>query len=142
MSWLAAVTGFVMATTSVVPADQRDALLLSWTQPTAASTAAWAEARKDRAKWADYRFDWTSDACSHAPEKPFGFRFGPACRHHDFGYRNYRAAGTLGKHRKRLDETFRADLRRECDRHRLIAQPACNALAFTYFETVRLTGKP
>ncbi|BAL92794.1 putative prokaryotic phospholipase A2 [Actinoplanes missouriensis 431] len=113
-------------------------LLLRWTQPTAASTAAWNAARRDRKAWAAYDFDWSTDKCSHAPENPFGFNFGPACSHHDFGYRNYRAAGTLDEHRVRLDEMFRADLRRECDSHRLAAQPPCNVLAFTYYETVRI----
>ncbi|WP_433827400.1 phospholipase [Actinoplanes sp. CA-015351] len=145
MSWRAAVAGFLLAGLLPVPAAasatvDKATLLLSWTQPTAASTAAWNTARRNQKKWAEYGFDWATDHCSHAPERPFGFRFGPACRHHDFGYRNYRAAGTLDKHRKRLDEVFRADLRRECDSHRLAAQPPCNALAFTYFQAVVLLG--
>jgi hypothetical protein len=144
MSWRAAVAGFLLVGVAAAPARAGTAdkatLLLRWTQPTAASTAAWNAARLDRKRWAAYDFDWSTDHCTRAPEKPFGFRFGPACRHHDFGYRNYRAAGTLDQHRKRVDEVFRADLRRECDSHRLAAQPACNALAFTYFESVRLLG--
>jgi hypothetical protein len=144
MSWRAAVAGFLLAGVITAPAQaatlSKAAVLLRWTQPTAASTAAWAAARREKEKWAEYGFDWSTDRCSHAPEKPFGFRFGPACRHHDFGYRNYRAAGTFDVHRKRIDEVFRADLRRECDSHRLAAQPVCNALAFTYFESVRLLG--
>ncbi|MEU4687322.1 phospholipase [Actinoplanes sp. NPDC023714] len=140
MSWRAAAAGFLLAAVpGPVPAD-RDAVLLSWTRPTAASMAAWSTARADRAAWAAYAFDWSTDDCTRAPERPFGFRFGPACRRHDFGYRNYRAAGTFAAHRKRLDEAFRADLRRECDGQPLIEQPPCNALAFTYFHTVRLTG--
>lgn len=147
MSWRATVAGSLLAgcllgvtgTPAGATAD-RAALLLSWTQPTAQSYAAWDAARRDRQRWAAYHFDWSTDHCTRAPENPFGFRFGPACRHHDFGYRNYQAAGTLGRHRARLDEVFRADLRRECDRHRPAVQPACNALAFTYFHTVRLLG--
>ncbi|WP_229067971.1 phospholipase [Actinoplanes sp. DH11] len=158
MSWRATVAGFLLAGTTVLAgpaaaappgtaaalpisaADDRAGLLLRWTQPTAASFAAWNAARQDQERWAAYGFDWSTDRCSHAPENPFGFRFGTACRHHDFGYRNYRALGTFDKHRKRLDEVFRADLRRVCDSHRLAAQPPCNALAFLYFQSVRLLG--
>ena len=59
-----------------------------------------------------------------------------ACWHHDFGYRNYRA--DFRRHKDRIDEVFRADLRRICDGHTLMAQPFCNSIAFTYYEAVRL----
>ncbi|GAA1599269.1 phospholipase [Actinoplanes couchii] len=125
----------VLSTMLPVPADRAE-VLARWTRPTAESTAAWKAARADRERWSAYRFDWSTDRCTRAPEKPFGFDFADACRHHDFGYRNYRT--TLPRHKKRLDEVFRADLRRICDARRLSAQPFCNATAFTYFETVRL----
>ena len=118
----------------------RAELLAAWTQPTAASTAAWNAARLDRDRWAAYEFDWSTDLCSRAPEAPFGFVFADACRHHDFGYRNYRTDRAFAAHKKRIDEVFRADLRRICDRYRRAAQPVCNTVAWTYYQTVRLLG--
>jgi hypothetical protein len=118
---------------------ERQALLSSWTQPTAASTAAWNAARLDQARWVEHHFDWSSDLCTRAPDTPIGFDFRDACRHHDFGYRNYRA--DLARHKDRIDEVFRADLRRICDARALMAQPFCNSIAFTYYEAVRLLVK-
>lgn len=121
-------------------AVSRAELLASWTQPTAASTAAWNAARADKDRWSAYGFDWSTDLCSRAPEAPFGFVFADACRHHDFGYRNYRSDAAFARHKKRIDEVFRADLRRACDGYRKAAQPICNAVAWTYHQTVRLLG--
>src|SRR5919112_6362050 len=45
-------------------------VLSSWTQPTATSTNAWNAARLDRAPWASYRFDWSTDYCSSSPDNP------------------------------------------------------------------------
>ena len=142
------VTGILLACVTVLPASpswgttaDKATLLERWTQPTAASTAAWHAASRDRERWAAYRFDWSTDRCSHAPENPFGFAFGPACRHHDFGYRNYRALGLLAAHRDRLDEMFRADLRRICGGQREVVRPVCHGLAFTYHRAVRVFGE-
>ncbi|HWS37052.1 MAG TPA: phospholipase [Actinoplanes sp.] len=130
------VTSAVLLATVVPAPVDRAGLLASWTQPTAESTAAWQAARADRARWAAYGFDWSTDVCTLAPDTPFGFDFTDACRHHDFGYRNHQS--TIARHKKRIDEVFRADLRRICDARRLAAQPLCNATAFTYFEAVRI----
>jgi len=97
------------------PAD-KTALLSEWTQPTAASFRAWAAARVDRSAWQAYGFDWTSDDCTGGLDRPAGFDFRPACRRHDFGYRNYRAAGALAAHKDRLDRALLADLSRTCGR--------------------------
>ena len=126
-------------TITAASTGDRAALLTRWTQPTAASSTAWHTARRERSRWSAYGFDWSSDLCSRVPERPFGFDFTDACRRHDFGYRNYRTA--FADHKARLDEAFRADLRRTCDGYRLAAQPFCNAIAFTYFEAVRLLPK-
>lgn len=126
--------------TPAAASASRDEILAGWTQPTAESTAAWLAARRDQARWDAYRFDWSSDVCSRAPDVPAGFDFGDACRHHDFGYRNYRA--DLARHKDRLDEVFRADLRRVCDRRHMLAQPFCNGIAFTYYESVRFLPRP
>jgi hypothetical protein len=135
---VAALLSIVLSPVAPASASSMDraALLAGWTQPTAASTAAWNAARLDQERWAEHRFDWSSDLCSRAPDTPLGFDFGNACRHHDFGYRNYRA--DFSRHKERIDEVFRADLRRVCDGHRLMAQPFCNSIAFTYYEAVRL----
>jgi hypothetical protein len=120
--------------------DSRATLLASWTQPTRASAAAWDAARADPGRWAAYDFDWSTDLCSRAPEAPFGFVFADACRRHDFGYRNYRSDAAFAGHKKRIDKVFRADLRRACNRYREGAQPLCDAVAWTYYQTVRLLG--
>ncbi|MFC7528062.1 phospholipase [Actinoplanes sp. GCM10030250] len=137
----AAVAGILLAGTTILPAGpawgvvpDKGTLLARWTQPTAESTAEWNAARRDRGKWAEYGFDWSTDYCSHGPEKPVGFDFRNACRHHDFGYRNYRAAGTFAAHKRRIDEVFRADLRRTCDGYRTLVQPVCNTVAWTYYQ--------
>ncbi|MEU4618681.1 phospholipase [Actinoplanes sp. NPDC023801] len=134
----AALLGIVLLPPAPARASSTDrqAILANWTQPTAESTAAWNAARLDQARWAEYRFDWSSDLCSRAPDTPLGFDFGNACRHHDFGYRNYRT--DFARHKDRIDEVFRADLRRVCDARPLMAQPFCNSIAFTYYEAVRL----
>ncbi|MEV0903051.1 phospholipase [Actinoplanes sp. NPDC049802] len=119
-------------------AMSRAELLAHWTQPTDAGFTAWNTARLDRDRWASYRFDWSTDLCTGAPEAPFGFDFSDACRRHDFGYRNYRDAGAFADHKTRLDEAFRVDLRRVCDARPLAAQPPCNAIAFTYHQAVKL----
>jgi hypothetical protein len=140
------VAAALLAGTTILPAGSawgavidKAEVLLRWTQPTAASTAEWNAARLDRQRWAEYGFDWSTDYCSHGPERPFGFDFRNACRHHDFGYRNYRAAGEFAAHKRRIDEVFRADLQRVCDGHRKLAQPVCNTVAWGYYQaTVHL----
>jgi hypothetical protein len=143
----AAVAGILLAGMMILPAGpargavaDKSEILLRWTQPTAASTAEWNAARQNRKKWAEYGFDWSTDYCSLGPEEPFGFDFRNACRHHDFGYRNYRAAGTFPAHKQRIDEVFRADLRRACDTHRKVLQPVCNTVAWGYYRATVLLG--
>jgi hypothetical protein len=143
----AAVAGFLLAGTTILPTApawgtvvDKATLLARWTQPTAASTAEWNAARLDRERWAAYGFDWSTDYCSHGPERPFGFRFQNACWHHDFGYRNYRAAGVFAEHKRRLDRVFQADLRRTCDEHRRLVQPVCNTVAWGYYQATVLLG--
>jgi hypothetical protein len=129
-------TALLPAVPAAAASMTRDEILAGWTQPTAESTDAWKAARRDQARWAAYHFDWSSDACTRAPDVPASFDFADACRHHDFGYRNYRA--DIARHRDRIDEVFRADLRRVCDARHPLAQPFCNGIAFTYYEAVRL----
>jgi Prokaryotic phospholipase A2 len=116
------------------------AVLARWTQPTAASYQAWNYGRLHRAEWASYRFDWSTDYCTASPERPLGYNFTLACWHHDFGYRNYKAMGRFAANKDRLDIVFYADLRRVCATYRLVLQPACYSLAWTYYEAVRIFG--
>lgn len=137
----------VFAVAALVPAGAASAatvdkltVLAGWTQPTAASTAAWNSARLDRAPWASYNFDWSTDYCTASPEKPLGFDFTLSCWHHDFGYRNYKLAGLFDANKARLDTTFYADLKRVCATYPTLVRPACLSLAWTYYEAVHLFG--
>jgi len=115
-------------------------VLSGWTQPTAASTAAWNAARTDRAPWSGYGFDWSTDYCSASPDRPLGFDFTLSCWHHDFGYRNYKAVGLFSANKPRLDNTFYADLKRKCATYSTVVRPACNSLAWTYYQAVVAFG--
>jgi hypothetical protein len=115
-------------------------VLSGWTQPTAASTAAWNAARLNRAPWASYNFDWSTDYCSDSPDNPLGFSFSTSCWHHDFGYRNYKAVGQFPANKDRVDSMFYADLKRVCATYNVVVQPACYSLAWTYYEAVHLFG--
>jgi len=116
------------------------AVLSSWTQTTATSTNAWNAARVNRAPWADYNFDWSTDYCSSSPDNPLGYDFTLSCWHHDFGYRNYKAMGQFPANKDRLDNMFYADLKRKCGTYSTILQPPCYSLAWTYYEAVHVFG--
>jgi hypothetical protein len=115
-------------------------VLSSWTQPTAASTAAWNSARLNQAAWASYGFDWSTDYCTDSPDNPLGFNFSLPCWHHDFGYRNYTAAGQFDANKDRVDSMFYADLKRACATYSSLVRPACYSLAWTYYEAVHVFG--
>lgn len=121
-------------------AADKPAVLAGWTQPTATSTAAWNAARLDREPWRSYGFDWSTDDCSAAPDQPLGFDFTNACRHHDFGYRNYKDFGRFGENKARLDDVFYADMKRVCVRHHLAVRAACYSVAWTYYQAVHVFG--
>lgn len=122
-----------------VPADKPQ-VLSRWTQTSAASYRAWADAREHRRTWAPYGFDWSTDYCTSSPDNPFGFPFGSACARHDFGYRNHRAAGLFTTAKARLDEAFHADLKRVCARYSGTRRKSCDGTAWTYYQAVRLLG--
>ena len=128
-------------TVRAIPADK--ALVLDgWTRTGAASHDAWAAARADRAPWAAYAFDWSTDYCTTSPDNPFGFPFRTACARHDFGYRNHKAAGSFRAAKPRLDDAFHADLERVCARYAPVKKASCDATARTYYEAVRTFGFP
>ncbi|MGP3965052.1 phospholipase [Nonomuraea sp. 3N208] len=91
-----------------------------------------------------YQFDWTTDYCSSAPDKPGGFNFRGACHRHDFGYRNYKKLKAFSKENKlRVDNTFLWDMRRVCERQWGFYEwqrDACRQTAQTYYSAVRATG--
>jgi hypothetical protein len=121
-------------------AASKASVLSDWTQTTSASTNAWNTARLDRAPWASYNFDWSTDYCSSSPDNPLGFDFKLACWHHDFGYRNYKDLGTFDANKGRLDSMFYADLKRKCATYSSLSQPACYSLAWTYYQAVSIFG--
>ncbi|MEU3852999.1 phospholipase [Streptomyces sp. NPDC029554] len=139
-SALALVTVAATATTaSAAPADKPQ-VLASWTQTSASSHNAWAAARANQTAWSAYAFDWSTDYCSSSPDNPFGFPFSLSCARHDFGYRNYKAAGTFDANKSRIDSAFYEDLKRVCNAYSGATKTSCNGTAWTYYQAVRAFG--
>ncbi|GID33116.1 hypothetical protein Abr02nite_80990 [Paractinoplanes brasiliensis] len=132
------VTGSAGAAVAAAPTKAE--VLASWTQTSAASYASWNSARQNQQDWAQYSFDWSTDYCTTSPDNPLGFNFELACYRHDFGYRNYRAAGQFDANKDRVDSAFYQDLQRSCDTYGSVVRPACDALAWTYYQAVRIFG--
>lgn len=95
-------------------------------------------------KW---KFDWSTDGCSHAPDDPDGFNFYWACYRHDFGYRNYKALvgkATFNKtYKARVDDAFLLDMQARCLLATLPNSPMrgrCNAYAKLYYNVVKKLG--
>ncbi|MET7639313.1 phospholipase [Streptomyces sp. NPDC005438] len=124
---------------SAAPADKPQ-VLSSWTQTSASSSNAFHNARGNQGQWADYGFDWSTDKCSSSPDNPLGFPFENACIRHDFGYRNYKAAGQFPANKDRLDSAFYEDLKRVCSQYSGASKTSCNALAWTYYQAVKNLG--
>ncbi|MEU8506460.1 phospholipase [Streptomyces brevispora] len=124
---------------SAAPADKPQ-VLSSWTQTSPSSYNAWNSARGNQSAWAAYGFDWSTDYCSSSPDNPFGFPFQTACARHDFGYRNYKAAGTFAANKARLDSGLYADLKRVCAAYSGATLTSCNATAWTYYHAVDIFG--
>ncbi|MFD7437633.1 phospholipase [Streptomyces sp. NPDC059861] len=137
---LSLVTVVATATTAgAAPADKPQ-VLSSWTQTSASSYNAWTAARANQGAWAAYGFDWSTDYCSTSPDNPFGFPFSTSCARHDFGYRNYKAAGSFSANKDRLDSAFYEDLKRVCNGYSGATKTACNSTAWTYYQAVRAFG--
>ncbi|ASY33569.1 MULTISPECIES: phospholipase [unclassified Streptomyces] len=127
------------ASAHAAPAD-KGAVLSGWTQTSAASYNAFFAARANQAKWSAYGFNWSTDYCSTSPDNPFGFPFANACARHDFGYRNYKAAGTFDANKARLDNALYADLQRVCATYSGLKKSSCDATAWTYYQAVDKLG--
>ncbi|MEU1282014.1 phospholipase [Streptomyces sp. NPDC005805] len=137
---LALPAGLLLAgPASAAPADKPQ-VLSSWTQTSASSYNAWASARANQGAWSAYGFDWSTDYCSSSPDNPFGFPFASSCARHDFGYRNYKAAGTFSAHKSRLDSAFYEDLKRVCAQYSGATRTSCNSTAWTYYQAVSVFG--
>ena len=137
---LLAVLAIASPAVAAVPPEQKASTLASLTQTGATSYQAWNAARQDQASWAEYGFDWSTDHCSSSPDRPLGFDFTLACHRHDFGYRNYRAAGTFAANKGRVDLAFYEDLKRVCAMYAAATRPACYSLAWVYYEAVAIFG--
>jgi phosphate-selective porin len=127
------------APASAAPADKPQ-VLSSWTQTSSSSYNAWLSARNNQSAWSDYGFNWSTDYCSSSPDNPFGFPFELSCARHDFGYRNYKAAGDFDANKSRLDSAFYEDLKRVCDGYSGASGTACDGLAWTYYQAVKALG--
>ncbi|WP_210574838.1 phospholipase [Streptomyces sp. GESEQ-4] len=127
------------ATATAVPADKPQ-VLSNWTQTSASSYNTWAAARANQSAWAAYEFNWSTDYCSSSPDNPFGFPFAMSCARHDFGYRNYKAAGAFDANKARLDSAFYEDLKRVCNNYSGSTKNACNSTAWTYYQAVKAFG--
>lgn len=137
---LAVAASLMTATSaSAAPADKPQ-ILSSWTQESVTSYNAWLAARNNQGAWSTYGFDWSTDYCSSSPDNPFGFPFATACARHDFGYRNYKAAGTFSANKARLDSAFYADLKRVCASYSGATKASCDATAWTYYQAVDIFG--
>ncbi|MGX1548223.1 phospholipase [Streptomyces adustus] len=139
-STLALVAVVATATSAgAVPADKPQ-VLSSWTQTTASSYSLWAAARANQSAWSAYAFDWSTDYCSSSPDNPFGFPFSMSCARHDFGYRNYKAAGTFSANKSRLDSALYEDLKRVCAAYSGATKTTCDSTAWTYYQAVKALG--
>ncbi|MFJ8861270.1 phospholipase [Streptomyces sp. NPDC102451] len=127
------------ASASAAPSDKPQ-VLSSWTQTSASSYNAWNSARNNQGAWAAYGFDWSTDYCSTSPDNPFGFPFQTACARHDFGYRNYKVAGTFPANKSRIDSAFYSDLKRVCAAYSGAKLTSCNGTAWTYYHAVDIFG--
>ncbi|WP_419997377.1 phospholipase [Streptomyces boninensis] len=125
---------------AAAPSDKPQ-LLSSWTQTSASSANAFHAARAEMGKYAAYNFDWSTDKCSSSPDNPFGFPFEKSCIRHDFGYRNYKAMGAFPANKDRLDSAFYEDLKRVCNGYSGATGTACDGLAWTYYQAVRVAGQ-
>ncbi|MER7331116.1 MULTISPECIES: phospholipase [unclassified Micromonospora] len=130
----------VASPAAAVTPEQKLSVLSSWTQTSATSYNAWNAARLNKAAWAEYAFDWSTDYCSSSPDNPLGFNFTLSCYRHDFGYRNYKAMGQFSANKSRLDSAFYEDLKRVCATYSTIVRPACYSLAWTYYQAVSAFG--
>jgi hypothetical protein len=100
----------------------------------------WNSARQNQTSWSAYGFDWSTDYCSNSPDQPLGFDFRLPCWRHDVGYRNYKAVGAFSTNKPRIDDSLYFDLKATCATYNVFVRPACNSLAWTYYQAVKTFG--
>jgi hypothetical protein len=136
--------GLILAGTAApagaVTAAQKLVVMSGFTQTDVASYNSWNSARQNQSAWAAYGFDWSTDYCTDSPDQPLGFDFRLSCHRHDWGYRNYKIVGQFPANKPRLDSALYADLQRVCATYNVFVRPACNALAWTYYQAVAAFG--
>ncbi|MGV9451886.1 phospholipase [Streptomyces sp. NPDC003635] len=137
---LALTAALLPATEAAAAPADKNAVLSGWTQTSASSYNAFFAAKANQGAWSAYGFDWSTDYCTTSPDNPFGFPFANACVRHDFGYRNYTAAGTFDANKARLDDAFYADLKRVCAAYSGLKKTSCDATAWTYYQAVDKLG--
>ena len=142
---LASVAGVLFAVAVATPAaavtpEEKLNVMWSWSQSSSASYNAWNSARLNQGAWANYAFDWSTDYCSASPDQPLGFDFRMPCWRHDFGYRNYKAMGQFPANKSRIDSYFYFDLKAKCATYNVFVRPACNSLAWSYYQAVSTFG--
>jgi hypothetical protein len=141
----APVLGLLAVVAAATPAaaataEEKLAVMSQFTQTSSGSYNAWNAARQNQPAWASYQFDWSTDYCSASPDQPLGFDFRLSCYRHDWGYRNYHAMNQFDANKSRLDDALYQDLKRKCATYNSIVRPACNSLAWTYYQAVRAFG--
>lgn len=140
----AAAVGAILPASAAegVTAENKMGVLSSWTQPTVQSFDSWNLARQHQSDWSRYRFIWSTDYCSDSPDRPLDFDFRMPCWRHDFGYRNYKDVSLFtAANKARVDDAFHVDLMTSCSRYAVAVRPACEALAWTYYEAVKRLGR-
>ena len=141
LSTLALVVGLSVASPAyAVTADQKAALINSFTQANSGSYNSWNWARNNQGAYADYSLDWSTDYCSASPDEPLGFDFRLPCWRHDFGYRNFKAVGRFPANKDHVDSAFYVDLKAKCATYPAFVRPACYSLAWTYYQAVHNFG--
>ncbi|WP_055602004.1 phospholipase [Streptomyces aureus] len=140
LALLTTVATVATATVATAAPADKPQVLSSWTQTSASSYNLWAAARANQGAWSAYAFDWSTDYCSTSPDNPLGFPFSQSCARHDFGYRNYKAAGTFSANKSRLDSALYEDLKRVCLNYSGATKTACNSTAWTYYQAVKAFG--
>lgn len=125
---------------AAVTAQDKLNVMSSWTGTSVSSYNAWNSGRTHQSDWAAYAFDWSTDYCSASPDNPLGFDFRLSCQRHDFGYRNYKAMSAFPANKTRIDSALHEDLKRKCATYAAAVRPACESLAWTYYQAVRNLG--
>ncbi|KAI5781533.1 prokaryotic phospholipase A2-domain-containing protein [Geopyxis carbonaria] len=85
----------------------------------------------------------TANACTNAPDHPWGFNFKKACQRHDFGYKNHRNQQRFcPTERARIDSLFAKDLADYCSGRPWLKRWACRNTAAPYVAGVRVNSPP